>query len=270
MADDSTRSRTDERRLPERFVIEVVLNRRRRYALYYLFEHAGPMSVEDIAAQVAAWEQAVNRGNGTNSGTSIPTVGRPEDSTEGPVEPVSTSLSQHHLPRLDELGLVSYDRRTDRATCRVADPNVALFVTNDPRTTVAWHRVYLTLTALSAVFVGLTYVGVSPLGDLDPVVAAGVVVAVLAVASIAYWYDVRRSRRRNEGEHPDFVVSLDEEIPFEESAAGEKPNDEDSWSNEDSRDDENAPDYHKDADDEDGRNDVRGRDDDGERNDQNT
>lgn len=90
---------------------------------------------------------------------------------------------------------------------------------NDPRTTVAWHKVYLALTVLSTVLVGVTQVGVPPLDDIGPHAAAALVVALFAIASLAYWYDVRRWRRRNEDELPDFLGSLGEEIPFEEQDA---------------------------------------------------
>ena len=91
-----------------------------------------------------------------------------------------------------------------------------LYVTNDSRTAIAWYKVYLLLTAVSTVLVGLTQAGVPPFGDLGSLAAAAMVVALFGVASLAYWYDVRRRRRRREQEPPDLLVSLDEEIPLEE------------------------------------------------------
>jgi hypothetical protein len=73
----------------------------------------------------------------------------------------------------------------------------------------------------------------SPFDDLGPVGAAGVIVALFAAASLTYWYDVRRWRRRNRDEPPDFLVSLDEEIPFEERK--------ENGNRETGRDDENGP-----------------------------
>lgn len=210
MADDSnpTLARTDEDRISERFIVEVVLNRRRRYALYYLFEHSVPVSVEDLAVQVAAWERATVSDGMADEVTTV-------EAAAAHVESVYAALRENHLPHLDGLGLVTYDDRNDRVTGRIEDPTVELYVTNDPRTTVAWYKVYLALTAVSTVLVGLTQVGVLPFGDLGPHAAAGLVVALFAVVSLAYWYDVHRWRRRNEDEPPDFLVSLGEEIPFE-------------------------------------------------------
>jgi hypothetical protein len=225
MADHSNRTlaRTDEDPLPERLVAEVVLNRRRRYALYYLSEHPNPVPVEDLAAQVAAWERA----------TTAPDEDAPDKSISEHVELVATSLRENHLPHLDGLDLVAYDDRDDRVTGRIEDPTVELYLTNDPRTTVAWYRMYLVLTVVSTVVIGLTQVGIPPFDDLGPVGAAGVIVALFAAASLTYWYDVRRWRRRNRDEPPDFLVSLDEEIPFEERK--------ENGNRETGRDDENGP-----------------------------
>lgn len=237
MADDPNRTlaRPDEDRLPERLVAEVVLNRRRRYALYYLSEHPDPVPVEDLAAQVAAWERATTSDEGGTPGEATP-----DDAASEHAESVSTALREDHLPRLDGLGLVAYDDRDDLVTGRVEDPTLELYLTNDPRTTVAWYKVYLVLTVVSTVVIGLAQVGVPPFDGLGPVGAAGVVVALFAAASVAYWYDVRRWRRRNADEPPDFVVSLDEEIPFEEREGddGGKRNDENGPNDEREVDDE--------------------------------
>lgn len=190
-----SRARREERARSKRVVIEAVRNRRRRYALYYLRERSRPTDLDDLTSQVSAWEAET-------------TTDRVSPAAR---EAVGASLRETHLPYLAERGLVRYDRRRDRATYCGDDPALAVYLANDPRTTVRWHRVYLLLTAVVAVFVGLVWVGVSPLARVDPVAVAAAVVALFAAVAVAHWYDVHRWRQRTEGMPPDFVAELEED-----------------------------------------------------------
>lgn len=199
---DRTLARTDDDRSLDRLVAEIVLNRRRRYVLYYLSERSEPVSVADLALQVAAWERSTT----------------PDEVATAHEESVYSSISRSHLPYLEAQGLVTYDGHVDRVTGRVDDPTVELYVANDPRTAVSWHKVYLALTAISTLLLGVTEAGIPPFGDLRPLVTATLIVTLFAAASVAYWYDVYRWRRRTEEDPPDFLVSIDEEVPDEEGA----------------------------------------------------
>lgn len=200
---DTERDRTPthhDHSVTERLVAEVLLNRRRRHVLYYVTERSGPVSVKNLALQVAAWERSTT----------------PNEVPTAHGESVSSSLRRTHLPYLEARGFVTYDRHGDRVTGTVDDPTVELCVANDPRATVAWHKVYLVLTVISTLLLGLAQVGVPPFDDLRPLTTAALIVAMFATASVAYWFDVYRWRRRNEGNPPDFLVSVDEKLPTEE------------------------------------------------------
>ncbi|USZ67905.1 hypothetical protein NGM10_14375 [Halorussus salilacus] len=176
-------------------VVEAVLNRRRRYALYYLRERAGPVDLDDLVRQVAAWEAGKTPGE----------VARADRVAVG------ASLRETHLPFLAQRNIVRYDPHCDRATYCATDPALAVYLENDPRTAVRWHRVYLLLTAVVAVFVGLVWVGVGPFARVNPLAVAAVAVALFAAASVGHWYDVYRWRRRTEDLPPDFVVEFEED-----------------------------------------------------------
>lgn len=197
-ADDSATQTDDHRQ--ERFVTDVLLSRRRRYALYYLHEHSGPVSLDALAVQVAAWERATT----------------PNEVTAERVESVYTALRETHVPYFEAHDLVAYDCQDNCVVGQVDDPTVELYVRNDPRTTIPWYRVYLALTVVSTVLLGLAQADVSSLGALSPIAMAALIVVIFAMASVAHWYDVFRWRRRTEEEPPDFVVSVDEEVPYEE------------------------------------------------------
>jgi len=99
---------------------------------------------------------------------------------------------------------------------RVEDPTVTVFLANDPRTTVAWYKLYFALTAVSAVFVGLVRLDVPPFDRVGPLAVAALVVGLFAIASVGYWYDVYRWRRRTEDAPPDLPVTLGVDVPLEE------------------------------------------------------
>jgi hypothetical protein len=211
---DPERNRTPTRpvagRSRDRFVAGVVLDERRRYALYYLHESSGPVELDDLAEQVAAWERETT----------------PDAVARNHVESVRSSLRRSHLPYLADRGLVTYDDRRRVATGHVEDPEIAMFLSNDPRTEVSWYRVYLALTALSAALVGLVWLDVSPFDRIGPVAAAALVVGLFALASVGYWYDVRRWRRRSEDTPPDFLVSLERDVGFDRGNDEESEEDE--------------------------------------------
>ncbi|NHN59282.1 MULTISPECIES: hypothetical protein [Halorussus] len=83
---------------------------------------------------------------------------------------------------------------------------------------MAWHRVYLALTAISTVLLALMMADVPPFGDLSPTAAGAVIVALFAAASVGHWYDARRARRRERERPPDLPGTLDEEIRYRENS----------------------------------------------------
>ncbi|EMA61952.1 DUF7344 domain-containing protein [Halorubrum lipolyticum] len=85
-------------------VIDILSNERRRLLWHYLSEESPEASLGDASQQIAAWE------NGT-------TVGEVE---YGERKSVYTSLHQFHCPKMDEAGLVEFDKR-DSVVRRVSE-----------------------------------------------------------------------------------------------------------------------------------------------------
>lgn len=69
-------------------IFDLLSNRRRRYALYYLTQKVGAVELSDLAEQVSFWE-----GN----------------STRDRFERVCTGLFHVHLPKLEGAGIIRYD-----------------------------------------------------------------------------------------------------------------------------------------------------------------
>jgi hypothetical protein len=92
--DSLLRSGRDGRRpdsLSMETVFELLSERRRRYALYHLFDADGPADFDALVAKVVDWETGDLR------------------PPRGHETRVRASLHHLHLPRFEEAGVVSYD-----------------------------------------------------------------------------------------------------------------------------------------------------------------
>jgi len=72
----------------------ILSNSRRRYILYYLYTRSEPATIDELAGQIAAWENE------------IPV----EELDDTARRRVYVSLYQTHLPKLDDFGIADYDR----------------------------------------------------------------------------------------------------------------------------------------------------------------
>lgn len=81
-------------------VFELLSNSRRRYALYYLTDQSdGVATLETLTEHVVALEQRLGTVNGTH--------------TTDRHTSVRTALTHTHLPKLEDAGVLDYDRRSE-------------------------------------------------------------------------------------------------------------------------------------------------------------
>jgi hypothetical protein len=156
----------------------ILSNSRRRYILYYLYTTDGPATIDELAGQIAAWE------NG------IPV----EELDDTARRRVYVSLYQTHLPKLDDFGIADYDRDggqvelTDRADEIVR----YLPVDDDEGRDFTWYYVVLVGGAV-VLMLGIVL-------ELVPAGIAAVAVALGLLAVVGYQYLVA-----NEGGQADFL-----------------------------------------------------------------
>jgi hypothetical protein len=128
----------DEVELSRDDVFDVLSNPRRRYALHALRGADGELELGEVAEQVAAWE---NR-------TTVDDIGADER------KHAYTALQQRHLPRMDDKGVVDFDRRAGvvAPTAALDRFDIYLEVVSDRE--IPWSQYYLGLggvaTALAA------------------------------------------------------------------------------------------------------------------------
>ena len=155
-------------------------NQRRRCVLYYLNRNPGPVPLRDLAERIAAWENDVE-------------VAELEYKQR---KRVYTSLHQTHLPKLDEAGIVDYDR--DEGTVTLADraTDLDVYLELVGQQDIPWCDFYLGLSAVASLFVVAAWLGVYPFTALPDLLLAGGVVGLFALFAGIH---SRRARRNHVG-----------------------------------------------------------------------
>lgn len=98
-------------------VFDCLAHPRRRYVLRRLRDVAVPLSLTDLAADVATWEASVPR----------------SDVDEETIREVRLVLYHCHIPKLTEADLVEYDR--DRGVIEIGEYPAELEADSSPRVT---------------------------------------------------------------------------------------------------------------------------------------
>lgn len=153
-------------RLTRSAIFDMLSNARRRYVLLYLQQRAAA-SIRELSRDLAAWENDVDVG-------AVSSKQRKR---------VYTALHQTHLPRLDEYGVVTYDR--DRGEVRATD-RLAVFgpyLDDDATAEPNWPRYYLGIglaTVLLAVGLLLEVPVIAALGPATIALFVGTALLVVA------------------------------------------------------------------------------------------
>lgn len=162
-ADRSIAARPASPQLTQDVLFDLLQNERRRLAIQYLRATGGEAAIGDVAEHVAAAEQD----------TTVAALSSQERKR------VYASLYQSHLPKLDEAGVVTYDRAAGTVEFGPAADQVSAYLPPteaDPGR--AWPRYYL---AVGGVDLGLLGAGLLA-GGLSVTVAT--VLALVAVGSL--------------------------------------------------------------------------------------
>jgi len=157
-------------------IFDLLSNHRRRYAVHYCKREACPVTLSDLAEQVAAWELEKEVC----------------ELTSAERKRVYTSLQQTHLPTLDDAGMVRFEDGEIELTEEVERLDVYLDVV--PGDSVPWGVYYLGLSG----FGGLVLAGIwTEFVPTDPVPTLGwatLLVALFAVSALVHVYQNRKYR----------------------------------------------------------------------------
>lgn len=160
-------------------VFEILCNARRRMVLYYLRQEGEPVTVEELAREIAAMENGVSL----------------DELTRQQRKRVYVSLYQTHLPKLEDTGIIEYDEDGNdvKLTNRAHEMDSYLLPSSPSET--PWQKYYFVLAAVSGLVFGLSYLGVPGFAAIPPLVLGFALLAGFAfLASVQYW--ATRQRRK--------------------------------------------------------------------------
>ncbi|PGF17882.1 hypothetical protein CP556_18410 [Natrinema sp. CBA1119] len=165
--------------LPVDDVFGILSNRRRRHTIAYLNENGSdPVPIRELAAFVAARE----------NDTSV------QDVTYKERKRVYTSLHQLHLEKMDDLGIVEYDRDRGLIERTETTERFGTYLDSVAADGIAWSDVSVAVATFCLVGVGLAWSGLVPIGSRAGFAVAFLVAAVFALVSSAHAVDARRER----------------------------------------------------------------------------
>lgn len=180
----------------------LLADRRRRYALHYLKQRDEPVSIRELAEQVAAWEN-----------------GKPVDALRSQERKrVYIALYQSHLPSMDREGVIEYDADRGVAELAPAFADIDIYLEVVPRDDVPWSVYYLGLAVANALLLGLAWFEVTPFDMLPDLAWGAVALLTFGGSAVAQTLLSRRMRFGDDGPPPELGrMGADETV---ESTAG--------------------------------------------------
>lgn len=163
---------TSEFKSPE--VHDVLRNQRRQHVIEMLQSAGGQVQAGELATEIAEAE----------TGQSPP----PDNIRQS----VHVALHQTHLPKLDELDIVTYDEETKTVDLLERGEDMAVYMESVERYGISWSEYYLGVSLLGLLSIIAAEVGVpvvAPIGSLPLAVAA----FILIVGSALYQTVVQQS-----------------------------------------------------------------------------
>jgi hypothetical protein len=148
-------------------VFETLGSHRRRYALHYLRQQDRPVPIRDLSEQLAAWELGKDRAAVT-----------PKERKR-----LYTALHQTHLPKMDMLEVVEYDRNRGVVSLTDHIDEFDIYLDVVEKDDLPWSQFYLALGSVLTALVTVAALGIAPfslLGGFGYALTIGVVFTLAA------------------------------------------------------------------------------------------
>jgi len=155
---------------------DLLSSHRRRYVLHACKQHEGPVTLSELAEQIAAWEHDK-------------TV---EEITSTERKRVYTSLQQTHLDRMEAADMIRYEG--DEIELTEGTEALDIYLDIVPPQSIPWGMYYLGVSVLSAIVLAGVWVGFVPTGTVPELGWAAIVLAVFLLSSIGQLIQNRRQR----------------------------------------------------------------------------
>lgn len=170
-------------------LFEVLSNRRRRYAVHAIKQEGEAVDLGDIAERVASWEYDVERA----------------ELSYDERKRVYTALQQSHLPKMDDAGIVAYDKDRGVIEPKPALEDAEVYMDIVQGREIPWSEYYLGLSGVAAALVAAVWMGAWPLSVLPEIAWMTGIVAAFAVSSAVHTYFARETRIGSTEDPPELV-----------------------------------------------------------------
>jgi hypothetical protein len=165
---------SDDQELEQGQIHDVLRNTRRRLVLERLRETEGPETVRDLSEYIASVEAGE---------TPAPRNVR---------QSVYVSLHQTHLPKLDDLGIATYDSDAKEVSLAEHADEIAVYMEVVPKYGISWGEFYLGVAALGLLLLLAEGVGVPLVRSVDAGLIGGLFLALILL-SATYHVTTQRS-----------------------------------------------------------------------------
>jgi hypothetical protein len=171
-------------------IYETLSNRRRRYALHYLRQRGDKhVALSDLSTQIATWE---------NGGAHGETEPDPDERKH-----VYTALQQFHLPKMEEMGIIAYDRPEGTVELTEIGSDLDVYLDVIRGSDVPWSLYYVGFSAISVALVAAVATEIYPIRLLPDIAWMVFFVAALSISALMHLYDTRKKRFGAEGPPPE-------------------------------------------------------------------
>ncbi|SEO72443.1 hypothetical protein SAMN04487948_104377 [Halogranum amylolyticum] len=158
-------------------IFSTLSNQRRRYVIHYLKHDPSQVRIRDLAEQIAAWENDI-------------TV---EELTYKQRKRVYTSLHQTHLPKMDDCGIVEYDRDRGLISLAPGAADLEVYLEVVSGNDLPWSDFYLGLSAAALLLVAVGWAGILPV-DVPPLGYAAFIALAFGAAAGVHSYVTRQMK----------------------------------------------------------------------------
>lgn len=153
-------------------LFDVLSNQRRRFAVHLLKREGESLEIGDMAEQIAAWENGIETAEITGSDR----------------KRVYTALQQSHLPKMDRVGVIEFNKNRGVVEPTVALKDVDLYLDVVEKKEIPWSEYYLGLTGVAMGLVAAVWVGAWPFVMLPDIAWMLAVVVAFAFSALMHKY----------------------------------------------------------------------------------
>ncbi|PHQ39133.1 hypothetical protein DJ69_07815 [Halorubrum persicum] len=154
-------------------LFEVLANQRRRFAVHLLKrEEPDSIAIGDMAEQIAAWENGIETAEITGAER----------------KRVYTALQQSHLPKMDNVGVVDFNKDRGVVEPTPALQNVDLYMDVVEGREIPWSTYYLGISGVAVALTGAVWLDAWPFVLLSDMAWMIAIVVAFTFSAITHKY----------------------------------------------------------------------------------